>query len=162
MAFSVPYKGDCPPAPAGDTLFPSLSSCKAEILTMSKTDESTLALKYDSDAHTLTIITPGGNRIVIGDADDSIVIEDQRGNRARFDATGISLNSAGNISIHARGNLSLSADGRIDLASKHELEATGLNLTLAAETKLSAKAGAAAELSSSGQTIIKGAMVLIN
>lgn len=129
---------------------------------MPKTDDSTLALDYDRDSRRLTIVTPGGTRIVIHDADDAIAVEDRHGNRARFDAAGIGLESAGTVRIHAKGDLSLSAGGKIDLAAQGDVKASGLNLTLNAQAGLSAKGAASAELSAAGQTVVKGAMVLIN
>lgn len=129
---------------------------------MSETEQPALALAYDSGARTLTITTPGGNRIVVADADGSVAVADQYGNRARLDATGISLESAGNLSIHAVGDISLSAGGSIALAAQNEVKADGQVLKLAAKTSLSAIGAATAELSSSGQTVVRGALVSIN
>lgn len=51
-----------------------------------------------------------------------------------------------NLSIRAKGNLSIS----------------GLNVSVAADACASVKGAASAELLASGQTTVKGAMVLIN
>ncbi len=106
---------------------------------MSETERTDLAIAYDHETRTLTIVTPGGCRIVVGDGDGALAIADGRGNSARFSATGISLESAGDVSIRAGGCLSLTADARLTLAS-----------------------GNVAELSATAQTTITGAIVTIN
>lgn len=106
---------------------------------MSETERIDLAIAYDRETRTLTIVTPGGCRIVVGDGDGALAIADNHGNRARFSATGISLESAGDVSVRAGGNLSLDAGSRLTLAS-----------------------GCVAELSAKGQTAITGALVTIN
>lgn len=104
---------------------------------MSETERTDLAIAYDHETRTLTIVTPGGCRIVVGDG--ALAIADGHGNSARFSATGISLESAGDVSIRAGGRLSLTADARLTLAS-----------------------GNVAELSAAAQTTITGAIVTIN
>lgn len=129
---------------------------------MSETEKSAFSIECDDGLGTLTIRTPSGGQIVIGYARDVLVVEDPRGNSVKFDADGISLKSTGNLSIHANGDLSLSAGGKIDLTSPQDIKATSFNLKLAAHASLSATGGASAELSASGLTTIKGAMVRIN
>lgn len=129
---------------------------------MSETEKTAFSMECDDGMGTLTIRTPSGDHIVIGYTRDVLVVEDPRGNSARFDAEGITLKSTGNLTIHAQGDLSLSANGTIELSSTQEIKATGLNLTLAAQASLSATGGVSAELSAGGQTTIKGALVSIN
>jgi hypothetical protein len=78
--------------------------------------------------------------------DKSIVLVDEHKNTIRLGANGISLVSNKDISISAGGNI------KID----------GLNVAINAKSSLAAKGAATAELSASGQTTVKGAIVMIN
>ncbi|MNY25425.1 hypothetical protein D3C86_1592090 [compost metagenome] len=50
----------------------------------------------------------------------------------------------------------------IELAAQADVKATGLNVQCEAQVGFSGKGAATAELSASGQTIVQGAMVMIN
>jgi hypothetical protein len=76
--------------------------------------------------------------------------------------SGISLESTTDIQIQAKGNVTIDAIGKIDITSKANLNVSGLNINNEADAAFVAKGGASAELSAAGQTVVKGAMVMIN
>lgn len=71
-------------------------------------------------------------------APEAICLQDSHGNRLRLDASGITLDSPAGIALN------------------------GMNIDCRAQVAFTAKGAAMAELSASGQTTIKGAMVMIN
>ena len=74
------------------------------------------------------------------------VLVDENKNTVRLGSEGISFSSEKNIEIIAGGNIKM----------------TGQSIDLHAQTSLKAKGTATAELSAAGQTVVKGAMVMIN
>jgi hypothetical protein len=78
--------------------------------------------------------------------DKSIVLVDEYKNTVRLGANGISLVSNKDINISAGGNIKMD----------------GLNVIINAKSSLAVKGAATAELSASGQTTVKGAIVMIN
>ena len=67
------------------------------------------------------------------------------------------------ISIDTKGKFNVSAVGGINLAVKSgDLKGEGLNVEFTGKVGFTGKGNAKAEVSASGQTTIKGAMVMIN
>lgn len=130
---------------------------KKAIVTKSK-----LTLEFDDDKKIVTIITPGKNQIVISDDGKSILLKDQTGNQAKLSEDGILLDSPKDITISAKGKVSISATGNVEIESKADFKADAMNITHTAKTGFTAKGNASAELSASGQTTVKGSMVMIN
>ncbi|MEL6274797.1 MAG: Rhs element Vgr protein, partial [Bacteroidota bacterium] len=52
--------------------------------------------------------------------------------------------------------------GKVSITAGQDLSAEGLNVTMTAQTQLKAEGSAGAELSSGGQTVVKGSIVMIN
>ena len=123
---------------------------------------SQLSVCFDDADKSIQIKTPAGNTITLSDNEKSIQISDQNGNTLCLSSEGIELSSQKNISINAMGDISFSSGGKTSLASTIDMNISGANININAEIKLIAKGEAAAELSASGQTTIKGAMVMIN
>jgi Rhs element Vgr protein len=121
-----------------------------------------IKIEFNDDKKILTLSTPGGNTIAISDEGKSILLKDQNGNKVELGESGIVLDSPKDISIKATGAITLDATGKLGLTSKQDLSAKGLNLNLTADVGLTAKGSATAEFSASGQTTVKGAMVMIN
>jgi Rhs element Vgr protein len=124
--------------------------------------ESKLKIEFDDEKKITTIITPAGNQVVLSDDDKSILLEDQNGNTVKLSESGIALDSPKDISITARGKITLDATDAISITAKADFSAQGMNVDLEAKTGLTAKGNASAELSASGNTTVKGAMVMIN
>jgi Rhs element Vgr protein len=119
-------------------------------------------IEFNDADKSIAVTTPGENRIVLSDEDRGIQLLDQTGNKVTLTQSGISLESTKDIQIQAKGNITIGAIGKIDIASKTDLNASGLNIHNNAEAAFVAKGGASAELSAAGQTVVKGAMVMIN
>ncbi|ACT05557.1 Rhs element Vgr protein [Dickeya chrysanthemi Ech1591] len=123
---------------------------------------SRLTLQFNEEDKAITLTTPGGNQVVLSDKDKTVTLQDQNGNRVMLDSSGITLDSPKNITLSARGNIELSAGRTVELSAKADVTAAGMNVSLSAKTGLTAKGNATAELSASGQTVVKGGIVMIN
>ncbi|HEY0435635.1 MAG TPA: type VI secretion system tip protein VgrG, partial [Phenylobacterium sp.] len=119
-------------------------------------------VEINEEDKSITITTPGKNKIVLSDKDKQIQIEDETKNKVTLSTSGIVLDSPKDISITAKGTLTLEAVGAVSISSKADLSAKGLNVTCQGEVGFTGKGSASAELSASGQTTVKGAMVMIN
>ncbi len=125
--------------------------------------KSKLTIEFDEENKVTTISTPSGNEIVLSDKDKSIVLQDQNSNKVELSPDGISLDSPKDIKITAKGAISLEAAGDINLSSTAgDLNGKAGNVSLDAKIGFVAKGAASAEVSASGQTTVKGAMVMIN
>lgn len=123
---------------------------------------SKLKIEFDDEKKIITIATPGGNTVVLSDDAESIVMTDQNSNTVELDSSGITLTSPKDISIKASGDISLDAQGKVSVKAQADVSVDGLNVDLSANAGFTAKGNATAELSASGQTTVKGAMVMIN
>ncbi|MGA2889700.1 MAG: type VI secretion system tip protein VgrG [Terracidiphilus sp.] len=121
-----------------------------------------LRLIFDEDKKVVTIITPANNQIVVSDDTKSITLQDQNGNKAQLSPDGILLDSPKDIVVKAQGKISMSAVGEISIAAQADVKVSGLNVTNTAQVGFTGKGSATAELSASGQTTVKGALVMIN
>lgn len=121
-----------------------------------------LSVEFDDDKKVITIVTPGKNKIVLSDDAKSIELLDQNGNKVALSPDGITLDSPKDIQISAKGKLLLSAVGNIEMTGKADLKQQALNITNTASMGFTAKGATSAELSATGQTTLKGAMVMIN
>lgn len=72
------------------------------------------------------------------------------------------LDSPKDISITAQGKITIEAMDAIDMSAQADVSVKGLNVNHEANVGFVAKGNASAELSASGQTTVKGAMVMIN
>lgn len=134
----------------------------AENFTKAIVTQSTLKLEFDDDRKVISLITPGGNQVIISDDGKSILIQDQNDNKVELSQSGIVLDSPKDISIKAQGKIDIKATGAISVSSNADVGVKGMNVSCEAQTGFTAKGNASAELSASGQTTVKGAMVMIN
>ncbi|NWJ51659.1 MAG: hypothetical protein HXX14_12415 [Bacteroidetes bacterium] len=126
------------------------------------TTKSGMLLSFDDNDKTVNIKTPGGNTITISDKDRGITIADQNSNSVELSSSGILLNSSNNIILKASGNITLQAVGTISVSSQQDVSLSGLNVINTAQMGFTAKGNATAELSASGETTVKGGIVMIN
>lgn len=119
-------------------------------------------IEYDEEKKLVRISTPGSNKIEISDEKKSITLTDQHNNEIVMDSSGITLSSTKDITLKAKGNISMDANMKISGAAKQDVNLDGLNVKVQAKVGASVKGNATAELSASGQTTVKGAMVMIN
>lgn len=137
-------------------------SLTAENNTKAIVTRSKLKMEFDDDKKIITLITPANNKIVISDDGKSILLQDQTSNKVELNTSGITLDSPKDISITAKGKITLTATGNIEATSQADVKGSGLNVSLEAKVGMTAKGSATAEVSASGTTTIKGAMVMIN
>ncbi len=121
-----------------------------------------LKVEFDDEKKVITIVTPGENTVVLNDDEKSILLQDQNGNKVELSDSGIIIDSPKNINITAKGKITLDATGEIVITSKADVSVEGLNVNNTAQVGFKAEGSATAELSASGQTTVKGAMVMIN
>lgn len=119
-------------------------------------------IEFNEEDKIITVLTPAGNTIVLSDKDKSILMKDQNGNKVELNPSGITLDSPKNIQVTAKGTITLDAVGAVTITSKSDVKSSGLNVDCVAQVGFSAKGAATAELSASGQTTVKGALVMIN
>jgi uncharacterized protein involved in type VI secretion and phage assembly len=134
----------------------------ADNYTKALVTKAKLKVEFDDEKKVITIVTPGGNKCVISDDAKSILLQDQTGNKVELSESGITLNSPKDISITATGKIGITATGALSLKSNADVTVEGLNVNSTAQVGFVAKGNASAELSASGQTTVKGAMVMIN
>jgi Rhs element Vgr protein len=123
---------------------------------------SQMKVEFDEEKKIITITTPAANKLVISDEGKSILLHDQNNNTVTLDSAGITLDSPKDITLKAKGKIVLDAANNIEVTAKMDIKQTGLNITSTANVGFTAKGSATAEVSASGTTTIKGAMVMIN
>lgn len=119
-------------------------------------------IEYDEEKNVVTISTPGNNRIEISDDARSITLKDQHRNEIVMNDNGIKLTSGKDIVLKARGNISIESSGKFKAKTDQDMEIEGVNVNIKAKVSAKVIGSASAELSASGQTTVKGAIVMIN
>ena len=107
---------------------------------------SEMKFTFDDDKVIVTTETPNGNKIILSEDEGSILIEDENGNKIEMTSDGITMESPGDINIKASGDLNIE----------------GNNINVKAQAQFKAKGSAGAEMSTSGQAVVKGSVVMIN
>lgn len=115
---------------------------------------SELKLVFDDDKKIVTISTPGGHSVTMDDDAKSVKIKDSNGNEIEMASGGITMKSPKDIT--------LSATGAVNISAGTDVSISGMNVTAEADVGFTGKGNASAEISASGTTTIKGAMVMIN
>ncbi|WP_444997451.1 type VI secretion system tip protein VgrG [Aliikangiella sp. IMCC44359] len=124
--------------------------------------KSGLEIIFDEKEKSIDLITPAKQQVKINDKDKSIIAKDANGNELKLSKSGIDIKSASNINMTAKGNIKLDAKGNLQLKATAKASMEGLEVSHQAKTKFSAKGNASAEITASGITTVKGAMVKIN
>ena len=121
-----------------------------------------LRIEFDEEKKIITVSTPGNNKVELSDDGKSITLSDANGNEVKMDKDGIALSSAKDITLTAKGNIALDATMKLTGTAKQDAALEGMNVTVQGKVGATVKGNATAELSASGQTTVKGAMVMIN
>ncbi|BDD09409.1 type IV secretion protein Rhs [Fulvitalea axinellae] len=136
-------------------------------------------IEFNDEKKIITITTPAENKVVLDDDQGSILIQDKNSNKMTMDDSGICLQdkngnkitmssggieikSASDVKINATQNIQASATMDAEVKATNNVKISGLQITNTANAKFSASGNAQAELVSSGQTAVKGTMVMIN
>ncbi len=107
---------------------------------------SGMKLIFNDDLISVTLETPNGNSLVISEDEGAINIADENKNKIDLTADGITLESAADINIKASGDVNIE----------------GVNINVKSQAQFKAEGGAGAEISTSGQAVVKGSIVMIN
>lgn len=110
------------------------------------TTRSGMIFHFNDDDVSLTIETPNGNSIIISESEGAITITDENDNVIDMTSDGITIESAADLNIIAGGDINIE----------------GVNINIKSDAQLTAEGSAGAEISSSGQTVVKGSIVMIN
>ena len=121
-----------------------------------------LGIIFDEEKKILTIATPSNNSIEINDDGQHIKLADQHKNEIVMDSGGITLTSAKDITLNAKGGITMDAASNISGTAKADISLEGNNVKLQAKMGATVKGNATAELSASGQTTVKGAVIMLN
>ena len=121
-----------------------------------------LRIEFDEEKKVITVATPGKNTLEINDDGKSITLTDQHKNEIKMDSGGISLTSAKDITLKAKGGITLDATSKISGTAQQDVSLEGTDVKVQAKMGATIKGNLTAELSSSGQTTIKGMTVMIN
>lgn len=121
-----------------------------------------LKIEFDEEKKIITVSTPGNNKVELNDDGKSVTLSDANGNEVKMDKDGITLSSAKDIKLEAKGNITMDATMALSGTAKQDASLEGLNVNVQAKMGATVKGNATAELSASGQTTVKGAMVMIN
>jgi Rhs element Vgr protein len=126
------------------------------------TTKSKLKILFDDEKKITKISTPAGNMITLDDEGKSVDLVDQNSNSIKMTSSGIEIKSAKDITLKATGKIVLDATAAVSITSKADVAVEGLNIKNNAQVGFVAKGAATAEISASGQTVVKGAIVMIN
>lgn len=121
-----------------------------------------MRIEFDEEKKIITVSTPGKNTMEISDDGKHIKLTDEHKNEITMDKGGITLSSAKDITLKAKGNITMDATMKLSGTAKQDASLEGLNVKVQAKMGATVKGNATAELSASGQTTVKGAMVMIN
>lgn len=105
-----------------------------------------LKVLFNDEVKTIEVLTPNGNSLLLTDDEGAIVVTDENGNTATFNADGITMESAKDIILKASGDVKIE----------------GTNVEIAASANFKAEGSAGTEVSSPATTTVKGSLVQIN
>lgn len=101
---------------------------------------------FNDDDKTITISTKNGNSVLLSEKEGGITLTDENDNTIKLNSDGITIESAKDLVLKATGDVKME----------------GTNIEQSAQANLKASGSAVTEISASGNTVIKGAVVQIN
>lgn len=107
---------------------------------------SKLKLTFDDDKKSIKLETPGGRNIFMDDDSGVIQFADGNGNKLTMDDNGFTIETSKKITLKSNDDISIQ----------------GNNISSTAQIKFKADGAAGLELTSSANSVIKGAIVQIN
>ncbi len=105
-----------------------------------------IKLEFNDEVKSVLIETPGGNKLILSDDAKGFSVEDQNGNKIVLDDNGITIESA----------------KALNLKAKNDVVLEGNNVNIKAKMALKAEGSSSAEVSTSGNAVLKGSIVQIN
>ena len=107
-------------------------------------------------------MTSSGNKIILDDDNSQLLIADCNGNEIQMSGDGLSLSSKSDIVLSSSNKVLIDGQAGISISSNADIDLSGMNISNDAKTAFKAQGSASSEVSASGQTTIKGGMVMIN
>jgi len=108
---------------------------------------SGMKLYFNDDKKIASLSTPAGNKVTLSEAEQTLRLDDQNGNKIELGPSGITIASAKGLHIKAENDVELESGQALHLKGGAELKLEG---------------GAGAELSSAAVTKVKGSLVQLN
>ena len=126
--------------------------------------KSDCKIVFDDEKKVITVQTPAQNKITISDDEKGIILKDQNGNTITTGESGLAFKDCnGNEIKMSQSGIEITSNSNIKVStSGGDVTVSGLNVTNSAQVAMKSSGQATAEFSASGQTTIKGAMVMIN
>jgi len=108
----------------------------------------------DEEKKTITISTPGENKVELSDNGKYIKLTDENKNEITMDNGGITFLSSKDVIMSAKGSIQMCADTDINWNAKKDACLEGLNVNVHGKVSAIVKGNATAELSASGQATV--------
>lgn len=124
--------------------------------------KSGIVIELEEQDKVVRVTTPAGNSIEMSDHDKSIKITDANNNKVELANSGILIESAAAIVMKAKTEITIEAGTALAANAKTTLAMKATNIEAKADAALTVKGNAKAEISATGQTVVRGAMVMIN
>lgn len=123
---------------------------------------SALKLTFDDVKKIAALETPGGHKLTMSDEAASITLVDSTGNRVAMEKSGVTVESKMDLKLQANGSIAISGKQGVTITTPMDASVKGMNVHLSADVKLAAEGQVSAQLTSSAETVVKGALVMIN
>lgn len=107
---------------------------------------SGIKMVFNDEKSSYVLETPAGKKMSIDDDADAIVMEDQHGNKITLDSNGITIEASQNLVLKAQ----------------NDVQVEGLNINQKASVGLKCEGNSNAQISASGEVVVKGGIVRIN
>lgn len=120
-----------------------------------------LSVEFNEEKKSITIKTPGDRTFVLDDDQKKIMVDDSK-NTIELSDGGIKISTPKDVVFDVKGSFKVDAKGGVSLSTTGDVKGEGMNVEFAAKVGAKLKGNASAEISASGQTTVKGAMVMIN
>lgn len=101
---------------------------------------------FNDEKKSVQLETPGGKKFLMDDDGGLVKMEDENGNKITMDSNGITIETPKKLTLKATG----------------DIEAQGMNIQHKANAQFKASGSGGTELSSTANTVVKGAIVQIN
>ena len=121
-----------------------------------------LRIEFNEEKKVITLSTPGKNKVELSDDGKHIRLTDPHKNEITMDGGGITLSSHKDIKLKAKGGITMDAGTKISGKANSDVSLEGLNVKVQAKMGATVKGNASAELSASGQAVVRGMIVRIN
>jgi Rhs element Vgr protein len=124
--------------------------------------KSGIKMTFDEEKKSFTVETPGKNTLTVSDDAKGIALTDENDNKIVMNNSGITIESAKDLTLKAKMNVVIDAGTNLNGKAKTNIAMKGMKVDVTADMELTVKGTAKAEISATGQTVVKGAVVMIN